>query len=417
MNPFVHYRWRICALLFFATTINYIDRQVIGILAPTLQKEIGWDEIGYSQIVQAFQLAYAIGLAVAGGILDKIGVRIGFAVAIVAWSLAGMGHALARTVAGFALARFALGLGEAANFPASVKAVGEWFPRRERALATGIFNSGSNIGAIIAPLLVPLIATHLGWQWAFILTGALGFIWLAVWWGMYQQPQFKVGLAAVELAHIQSDHETPAPALSWWKILPHRQTLALCLTRFITDPVWWFLLFWIPKFLNVKFGLTNQGLSLPLIVIFLVADVGSIAGGWCSSALLARGRSLNFARTATLLGCAMGALPLAFTTFMPTAWAAVALVALAAAAYQGWSANIFTIVSDLYPKTATASMAGLAGMSGAVGGTLTSAVIGRVLQDTGDYSLLFGLASVLFLAAWGLFKLILPKLEEVKLGS
>jgi ACS family hexuronate transporter-like MFS transporter len=415
-NPFAHYRWRICALLFFATTINYIDRQVIGILAPTLQREIGWDEVGYSQVVQAFQVAYAVGLALAGGLLDRVGVRWGLGVAIVAWSLAGMGHALARTVAGFAAARFALGLGEAANFPACVKAIGEWFPRSERALATGIFNSGSNVGAIVAPLVVPLIATQLGWQMAFVITGALGFIWLLFWWAMYQPPQRKTGLAPAELALIQSDGDAAPPTTSWWQVLPHRQTLALCLARFVTDPVWWFFLFWLPKFLYAKFGLLNQGLSLPLVVIFLVADVGSIAGGWLSSRLLAGGAGLDAARRTTLLICALAATPVALASQAPTAWGAVALVAVAAAAYQGWSANIFTLVSDLYPQNATASMAGLAGMAGALGGTLFSAVVGRVLQDTGSYDWLFAAAGTIFLAAWLLLKLLLPQLRPVQMG-
>ncbi|WP_250632589.1 MFS transporter [Rhodoflexus caldus] len=409
-----NYRWRILALLFFATTINYIDRQVIGILAPVLQTEIGWNEIDYSRIVMAFQIAYAIGMASTGYFLDRFGTRIGFAVAIVVWSLAGIGHALARSVAGFALARFVLGIGEAANFPACLKTVSEWFPQKERALATGIFNSGSNIGAILAPLTVPFIATQYGWQWAFIITGAVGFIWLIFWWQMYTKPELHPVLSQGELAYIQSGNQAAAAPVRWGQLLAFRQTWALCLMRFITDPVWWFFLFWVPKFLYAQYGLQLQALGLPLIVLFLVADVGSISGGWLSSFWLKRGRSLDFARRNTLLVCALLAMPVALAAQMPSAAGAVALVALAAAAYQGWSANIFTIVTDLYPKNAVASMSGLAGMSGAIGGTLFSSLIGYVLETTGNYALIFGGAGFVFISAWLLLRILLPSLQVVK---
>ncbi len=409
-----NYRWRILALLFFATTINYIDRQVIGILAPVLQTEIGWNEIDYSRIVMAFQIAYAIGMASTGYFLDRFGTRIGFVVAIVVWSLAGIGHALARSVAGFALARFVLGIGEAANFPACLKTVSEWFPQKERALATGIFNSGSNIGAILAPLTVPFIATQYGWQWAFIITGAMGFIWLIFWWRMYTKPELHPVLSQGELAYIQSGNQAAASPVRWGQLLAFRQTWALCLMRFITDPVWWFFLFWVPKFLYAQYGLQLQALSLPLIVLFLVADAGSISGGWLSSFWLKRGRSLNFARRNTLLVCALLAMPVALAAQMPSAAGAVALVALAAAAYQGWSANIFTIVTDLYPKNAVASMSGLAGMSGAIGGTLFSSLIGYVLESTGNYALIFGGAGFIFISAWLLLRTMLPSLQIIK---
>ena len=413
MSQIGSYRWRIVALLFFATTINYIDRQVIGILAPVLQTEIGWNEIGYSRIVMAFQIAYAMGMAFTGYFLDRFGTRVGFAVAIAVWSLAGIGHALARSVAGFALARFILGIGEAANFPACLKTVSEWFPPKERALATGIFNSGSNIGAIVAPLIVPFIAAHYSWQWAFILTGAIGFIWLLFWWQMYAKPELHPALTHSELTYIQSGGYTTIASMKWGQLLGFRQTWVICLMRFITDPVWWFFLFWVPKFLNAQYSLELQALSAPLIVLFLIADVGSISGGWLSSFWLKQGRTLDFARRNTLLLCAVLAMPVTMAAQMPSVAGAVALVAMAAAAYQGWSANIFTIITDLYPKNAVASMSGLAGMSGAIGGTIFSSLIGYLLEATGNYGLLFGGAGFVFLFAWITLKLLLPVLNPI----
>ena len=413
MSQIGSYRWRIVALLFFATTINYIDRQVIGILAPVLQTEIGWNEIGYSRIVMAFQIAYAMGMAFTGYFLDRFGTRVGFAVAIAVWSLAGIGHALARSVAGFALARFILGIGEAANFPACLKTVSEWFPPKERALATGIFNSGSNIGAIVAPLIVPFIAAHYSWQWAFILTGAIGFIWLLFWWQMYAKPELHPALTHSELTYIQSGGYATIASMKWGQLLGFRQTWVICLMRFITDPVWWFFLFWVPKFLNAQYSLELQALSAPLIVLFLIADVGSISGGWLSSFWLKQGRTLDFARRNTLLLCAVLAMPVTMAAQMPSVAGAVALVAMAAAAYQGWSANIFTIITDLYPKNAVASMSGLAGMSGAIGGTIFSSLIGYLLEATGNYGLLFGGAGFVFLFAWITLKLLLPVLNPI----
>lgn len=410
-----NFRWSICALLFFATTINYIDRQVIGILAPTLQKTFAWSETDYSFIVKGFQLAYAIGMVTVGGLLDKIGVKVGFALAIIAWSLAGMGHALAVSVVGFALARFALGLGEAANFPACVKTIAEWFPKKERAFATGIFNSGSNIGAILAPLLVPVITLRFGWEWAFILTGAIGFIWLIFWWLLYAQPEKHPALSAQELAYIKSDREENEKPIAWRAIFPYKQTWTLCLMRFITDPVWWFFLFWIPKFLNTHYQVAMEKISLPLMVIFLVADVGSIGFGWFSSMLIQNGKSVDFARKTTLLVCALCVIPVVFAPQVGNVWLAIGLISIAAAAYQGWSANIFTLVSDIYPKNAVGSVAGLIGTCGAIGGTVFSDIIGRVLQATQSYLLLFAGAAFLFLIAWIVLKILIPKIEELKI--
>jgi ACS family hexuronate transporter-like MFS transporter len=410
-----NYRWRICALLFLATTINYIDRQVIGILAPTLQATFQWSEIDYGNIVTAFQTAYAIGMVSVGGILDKIGVKLGFSIAIIAWSLAGMGHALARGVLGFAIARFSLGLGEAANFPACVKTISEWFPKKERALATGIFNSGSNIGAILAPIIVPYLAVNYGWESAFIVTGLLGFVWLFFWIAFYQKPAHHPRLSKKELAYIHADGELTPQSLAWSAILPYRQTWTLCLMRFMTDPVWWFFLFWLPKFLNSHYQLDMKEMSKFLIIVYVVADVGSILGGWLSSYLITKGKSIDFSRKATLLVCVLGVMPVVLATQVGNLWVSVGLISLAAAAYQGWSANIFTLVSDIYPKNAVGSVAGLIGTCGAIGGVVFSSIIGRVLESTGNYLLLFTAAAFLFLFAWSILKLSIKEIKEISL--
>jgi ACS family hexuronate transporter-like MFS transporter len=407
----------ICALLFFATTINYVDRQVLGILAPDLQKSIGWSEVEYGYIVTAFQGAYAVGLLVVGGLLDWIGTRAGYALALIVWSLAAMAHALARTPFGFGAARFALGLGEAGNFPAAIKTVAEWFPRKERAFATGIFNSGTNIGAIVAPLTVPWIAVHWGWQWAFILTGAVGFLWLAFWMPLYRTPDRHPRLSPAELAHIRSEPEDPATGTPWPRLLPHRQTWAFALGKFMTDPVWWFYLYWIPKFLNENYGLALLELGPPLVAIYLVSDVGSIAGGWLSSALIKRGVSVNRARKTTMLLCALAVTPIAFAAKVSSMWGAVALVGLAAAAHQGWSANLFTLVSDMFPRRAVGSVVGIGGMSGAVGGMLISTFTGYMLQWTGSYVSIFVVAATAYLLALGVIHALAPTLKPVDVGE
>lgn len=413
--PRGRYRWRIVALLFFATTINYIDRQVIGILAPQLQAAFAIDELSYGYIITAFQAAYALGLVLMGAGLDRVGTRIGYALAITLWSLAGMAHALARGTMGFALARFGLGLGEAANFPAAVKTVAEWFPKKERAFATGLFNSGSNIGAILAPLLVPFIAVQLGWQWAFILTGALGFGWLLIWWRTYQPPERHPRLSEAERAYILQDQEPPLAQVSWWRILPHRQTLTICLMRFITDPVWWFFLYWLPKFFYQTHGITLDKIGPPLIVIYLVSDLGSIGGGWLSSWWIRRGRSVDFARKATILIAGLMVVPIVFAAQTEALWGAVALISLATAAHQGYAANIFTLVSDIYPKEAVGSMVGLSGMAGAIGGMLVATLVGWLLETTGSYMLIFSLAGSAYLVAWLILRLGIPRIERIAL--
>ncbi len=412
-----YYRWGICALLFFAATINYIDRQVFGILKPTLQTEIGWTEIEYSWIVFAFQCAYAIGLLLAGGVMDRIGTRKGFSLAIVFWSIAAMGHALARSVMGFSVARFCLGLGEAGNFPASIKTVAEWFPKKERALATGIFNSGTNIGALITPLVVPWITLTWGWRWAFILTGAIGFIWLVCWLLFYRKPQEHPNLSKAELAYIQSDPPEPTVKIPWLKLIPHRQMWAFALGKFLTDPIWWVYLFWLPDFLNKKHGLGLQDFGLPLVVIYLIADIGSIGGGWLSSNLIKRGWSINRGRKTAMLICAVCVVPIVFASQTSNLWVAVLLIGLAAAAHQGWSANIFTIASDTFPRQAVGSVVGFGGMAGAVGGMLIARLVGEILQRTGSYVPVFIIAGSAYLVALLVIHLLAPRLEPVNLEN
>jgi ACS family hexuronate transporter-like MFS transporter len=412
-----HFRWVICGLLFFATTINYLDRQVLGILAPVLQTSIGWNEIEYGYIVTAFQAAYAVGLLAMGPFLDRVGTRFGYGLAVVVWSLAGMGAALARSAFGFGMARFALGLGESANFPAAIKAVAEWFPRRERALATGIFNAGTNVGAVVAPLTVPWIAVNFGWQWAFIATGLTGFLWLVVWLAVYRQPEAHPRVSRAELALILGDAEEPLRRVPWARLLPHRQTWAFAIAKFMTDPIWWFYLFWVPKFLNERHGLTLLKLGPPLVVIYLIADVGSVGGGWLSSNLIKRGFTVNRARKTAMLVCALCVTPIAFAPWVSGPWSAALLVGLAAAAHQGWSANVFTLVSDMFPRHAVASVVGIGGMAGAVGGMLIATATGYLLQWTGSYVPVFALAAATYLVALGIVHLLAPRLEPPDLRA
>ena len=412
-----HWRWTVCALLFFATTINYVHRQVFSILAPDLQRAIGWNEVEYSRIVIAFQGAYAIGLAFAGRFLDRFGTRLGYAVVLIFWSIAAMAHAAAGSVLGFASARFALGLGEAGNFPAAVKTVAEWFPRKERALATGIFNAGSNVGAILAPLAVSWTALHWGWRWAFVVTGAVGFLWLIFWLLLYHPPEEHPRLTAGEFAHIRSDPPDAQAVVPWVELVFLRQSWAFALGKFITDPVWWFYLFWLPKFLNAHYGLTLDRIGPPLVVVYVLADVGSIAGGWLSSWLLERGWSVNAARKTAMLACALSATPVIFASRASNMWVAVAFFGLATAAHQGWSVNLFTLTSDMFPKHAVASVVGFGGTFGGVGGMLVSALAGYLLQWKGSYIPLFMMAGSTYLSALLVIHLLAPKLAPAKLGQ
>jgi ACS family hexuronate transporter-like MFS transporter len=414
VQPAGRYRWTICALLFFATTINYVDRQVLGILAPTLQREIGWTEADYGAIVSWFTLAYAIGFLVAGRTMDKIGVRLGFAGAIVTWSLAAMSHALATTASGFSAARFALGLGESANFPGAIKTVAEWFPARERAFATGIFNAGSNVGAIVAPLVVPWITLRWGWRAAFLATGALGFIWLAFWLALYRAPAENPRVSKAELAYIQSDGVQPTTQISWLSLLGYRQTWAVVVGKGLTDPVWWFYLFWLPKFLDAKYGIKLAGVALPLIVIYLIADVGSVGGGWLSAPLIRRGWSINKARKTALLIPALLIVPTMLAPRVDGLWVAVLIVSVAAAAHQWWSANIYTLSSDMFPRRAVGSVTGIGGFAGATMGFVFQRVTGKVLQaNHNDYVPIFVACGLAYVTALAVIQLLVPRLQPI----
>jgi len=408
------YRWRVCAMLLAATTINYIDRQVLGVLAPFLQQQIGWNEVEYGYIVTAFQAAYAIGLLCAGAVIDRFGTRIGYAIAIGIWSLAAMSHAFAASVIGFASARFALGLGEAGNFPAAIKTVAEWFPRRERALAVGIFNSGSNIGAVVAPLLVPVVAALWGWQAAFLFTGLLSGLWLVVWLSWYRAPEQQPALGAAERALIHSDPPEPQVRIPWRQLLRHRQAWAFVAAKFMTDPIWWFFLFWLPKFLHAEYGLSLLQLGPPLIVIFVLADVGSIAGGWLAGRLIQRGWSVNAGRKGAMAVCALAVVPIVFAAHANNLWLAVALIGLATAGHQGWSANVLTLPSDLFPRPAVGSVVGIGGFAGAVSGMMIATFIGFLLQATGSYVPVFLMAGSAYLLALLVVHLLVPRLAPAR---
>jgi ACS family hexuronate transporter-like MFS transporter len=434
-RPSVGYvRWIICALLFIAATVNYVERQVIGLLKPMLQQEFGWSVLDYADIVFAFQLAYAVGYLFAGRVIDWLGTKRGFALAIVIWSLAAIGHAEApaagawahhvlamfglgysTSVAGFIVMRFLLGLGESGSFPASIKTVAEWFPRRERAFATGIFNSGTNIGALVTPLVVPWITVSYGWYWAFVATGGIGVLWLALWLPFYHPPEQHPAVTPAELAYIRSEPPDAVVRVPWLTLLRHRQAWAFALGKFLTDPIWWLYLFWIPDFLGRRYGLTITNVGPPLVAIYLMADVGSIGGGWLSSFLLGRGWSPNRARKTAMLVCALAVTPMFFATSVTNVWSAVALIGLAAAAHQGWSANLFTLPSDTFPRFAIGSVVGLGGTAGAIGGMLIAEVTGYVLETVGSYWPVFIAASVTYLFALLVIHLLVPRLEPARL--
>jgi MFS transporter, ACS family, hexuronate transporter len=410
------YRWTICALLFFATTINYIDRQVLGILGPTLQHDLGWNEQQYANVVSWFTIAYAIGYLAAGRIMDRIGTRRGFAASIAVWSVSAMAHAIAFTTAGFSAARFALGLGESGNFPASIKTVAEWFPPRERALATGIFNAGSNIGAIVTPIVVPWIALTWGWRASFIVTGALGFLWLAAWLAIYRPPAEHPKCGAAELAHICSGEPEESRSIKWLRLLRYRETWAFAIGKFLTDPIWWFYLFWLPKFLDARYGIKLSQIAAPLIVIYLLADVGSVFGGWLSGALIGRGWSVNGARKTTMLVAALVIVPTMFAPRASNMWVAVTIVGIAAAAHQWWSANIFTLPSDLLPRFAVGSVVGIGGFFGAIGGVLFQRATGWVLGRNGsNYTPVFLVCGLAYVTALLIIHLLAPRLERRRL--
>jgi ACS family hexuronate transporter-like MFS transporter len=414
------YRWVICALLFFATTINYMDRQVLNFLAPTLQKDIGWNEAQYGWINAAFTFAYAGGLALVGRLFDRLGTRLAFSLSISVWSLAAMMHGFARTWLGFAGARFTLALGESGNFPGSIKTVAEWVPKKERALATGIFDAGSNVGLLITPAAVYLIMKWTGhWQWAFVFTGAIGFLWLICWFLIYRPPEQHPRVSPAELAYIQSDPAEPTTRIPYLKLLPHRQTWAFAVGKFLTDPVWWVVFnFWLAKYLYATYGLTIGQLVVPMIVIYLVADVGSVGGGWLSSTLLKRGWSTNAARKTAMLVCGLCVVPLFIAPHVHHLWFTVALIAIAAASHQGWSANLFTLVSDTFPRRAVGSVVGFGGMFGGIGGFLASISAGYLLQFTkGNYNPILYVAAGMYLFTLLLIHLLVPTLAPAKIDD
>jgi ACS family hexuronate transporter-like MFS transporter len=416
MRPGGSYRWTICALLFVATTINYIDRQILGLLAPTLGREIGWNEQEYGAIVSWFSAAYALGFLVAGRIMDRFGTRRGLAGSVIIWSIAAMSTALARTANGFAAARFALGLGESGNFPASIKTIAEWFPAKERAFATGIFNAGSNVGAIVTPILVPWITLTYGWRAAFIVTGAFGFLWLVAWLSIYRAPEDHKKVGKQELAYIQSDPAESTEKVSWGQLLRHRQTWAFAIGKFMTDPIWWFYLYWLPKFLDARYGINLSKVTAPIIVIYLIADVGSVFGGWLSGNLIKRGWSVNGGRKVTMLIAALLIVPTMLAPAAPSMWVAVLIVSLAAAAHQWWSANLFTTASDMFPRRAIGSVVGIGGFFGAAGGVLFQRATGWLLQNNGsNYTPVFIVCGLAYVSALLVMHLLAPKLEKAAL--
>ncbi|MBK9934873.1 MAG: MFS transporter [Cytophagaceae bacterium] len=425
-----NYRWTICALVFFATTVNYLDRQVISLLKSVLSDEMNWDDGDYANIEIAFKLFYSFGMLIAGRVVDKLGTKIGYAVATGLWSVAAIAHALASSAFGFMMARAALGVTEAGNFPAAIKSTAEWFPKKERALATGIFNSGTNIGAIVAPLSVPFIAAAWGWQWAFIITGLIGFIWLILWQKYYTSPADNKKLSKEEYDYIHSDVEDEAvegktEKVPWLKLLGYRQTWAFAIGKFLTDPVWWFYLFWLPDFLQSEYKLTLTQIAIPVAVVYMISTIGSVGGGYLPMAFINRNMPAFKARKTSMLIFALFVLPVVFSQEAGkiNMWLAVLVIGIAAAAHQAWSANIFTTVSDMFPKNATASVTGIGGMMGGLGGIfLTWAVQKNMFvhyRELGQietaYYIMFAICAAAYLLAWLVMHFLVPKMKKIEL--
>jgi len=427
------YRWTILSLVFFATTVNYLDRQVISLLKPFLEAEFGWTETDYANIVFVFQMCYAAGMLGVGYVIDKIGTKLGYALSLFVWSIASILHAVAKSTAGFAVWRGLLGASEAGNFPAAIKVVAEWFPKKERALATGIFNSGTNIGAILAPLVVPWIAVTWGWREAFVITGAIGLIWLVFWFLIYEVPKKHKKLEKAEYDYIHSDDDDKSEAelaqdkvkVPWLTLLKFKQTWAFFIGKFLTDPVWWFFLFWLPAFLKAEYNLTGMQVSLPLAVVYTMTTVGSIFGGWLPMRFMKNGMDPVKARKRSMLIYAFFPLPVLFSQALGhySMWYAVLIIGVAASAHQAWSANIFTTVSDMFPKKAVSSVTGIGGMAGAMGGMLIAKFAGYILDHykaTGDikigYYVMFLVCGVAYLLAWIImFKVLIPKMKRVNI--
>ena len=423
-SPIGNQRWIVVALLFFATTINYIDRQVIGLLKPTLEVEFGWSEKDYANIVMAFTAAYALGLLVFGRIIDKIGTKMGFSISIVFWSIAACLHGVVKTTFGFGIARAALGLGESGNFPAAIKTVAEWFPKKERALATGIFNSGANIGAVFAPILVPTILALYGWQEAFIITGAIGFVWLIFWLYYYEIPTRHKKVTEAELAHIHSDNEEDTSnekPITWGTLFRVRQTYVFIAGKLLTDPIWWFFLFWLPSYFSTSFNLDLKKPGWPLVIIYMATSIGSIGGGYLSSYFIQKEWPVYKARKTAMFIFALCVLPIMSAKYATNMWVAVALISLAAAAHQAWSANIFTVASDMFPKKAISSVVGIGGMAGSIGGVLFPIFVGYILEtyrqlgdSTAGYNIIFFVCGLMYMLAWAVMHFISPKMTPYK---
>ena len=409
-------RWLICSLLFAATALNYVDRQTIGILEPGLARQLHWSETDYANIIFSFQLAYALGYVAFGKLIDRLGARLGYALAVVIWTVAHVAHAWASSLSDFMIARFAIGLGESGNFPAGLKAVAEWFPKQERALAVGIFNAGANVGAILTPIIVPIITLNLGWRAAFVITGSLTVLWLIVWFALYRSPRQHRRLRPAELALIESDPPDPPVSIPWLSLLKLRETWAYATAKFLIDPIWWLYLFWLPDFFVKRHHLDLKTFGPPLVAIYVVSDLGSVAGGWMSSRLLRAGLTLNAARKWTMLLCALLVTPIVAASYVDNLWVAVAIVALAAAAHQGFSCNLFTLPSDVLPRQAVGSLVGIGGTAGAIGGMLLSKYTGWVLDRVGTFAPIFALGGSAYLLALLVIHLLSPRLAPARLG-
>ncbi|MBN9143915.1 MAG: hexuronate transporter [Novosphingobium sp. SCN 63-17] len=403
-------RWVVCGLLFAATAVNYIDRQMIGVLKPTLKEELGWQESDFATIVFWFQMAYAIGYISFGRIVDVLGARLGYAVAIVIWTAGHMAHGFATGVASFAAARFGLGVGESGNFPAGIKAVADWFPQRERAFAIGLFNAGANVGAIITPLLVPALVLWFGWRSAFFITGIFGLAWLVAWWALYRHPREEAKITPGELAWIEQDPADTTEKIGWSRLITLRETWAYALAKFLIDPIWWFFLFWLPGYLFDRYHLDLKSFGLPLAAIYIISDLGSVAGGWLSSFMLKRGYSVNAARKLAMLICAFCVLPIYFAQSIESVWGAVLVIGLATAAHQAFSANVYTLPSDMFPRAAVGSVVGIGGTIGALGGMGMALFTGYILDATHSYELLFAICASAYLVALAVVHLLSPRL-------
>ena len=409
------YRWVVVGLLFAATAINYVDRQMIGVLKPTLAAEMHWSETDYANIVFWFQAAYAIGYLGFGRLVDAIGARLGYTVAIIIWTIAHVAHGGVHSVTQFALARFGLGVGESGNFPAGIKAVAEWFPQKERAFAIGLFNAGANVGAIITPLLVPWLTIQYGWRFAFIATGIFGVVWLAAWLIFYRRPQEHPRVGAAELAYIQQDPADPITPIGWRRLIAVRECWAYAIGKFCIDPIWWFFLFWLPGYLFERYDLDLKTFGLPLAAIYLISDLGSVGGGWLSSRLLKAGRTPNFARKVTMLISALCVLPIWFAQSIDSVWGAVLIIGLATAAHQAFSANLYTLPSDTFPRGAVGSVVGIGGTVGAFGGMGMALFAGYILDATHSYQLLFAICASAYLLALAVVHLLSPKLAQARI--